>query len=151
MTGRGPDVVGERTDEGSTLPLILVFLLVAAGLVVVAAGATALHLERLRLLAVADGAALAAAESFPLADARVEDDAVVPRLEPGEVRDAVDGYLADADPGRFDDLTVVQATTSDHRDAVVVLRSTWRPPIAGDLLPMSFPVVVRSQARALFR
>ena len=54
-------------DDGSTLPLILVFLAIAAGFVVVTAGATALHLERLRLLTVADGAALAAAESLPVA------------------------------------------------------------------------------------
>ena len=58
-------------DDGAAIPLIVGLFAVAAGFVVVAAGATSLHLERLRLLTVADGAALAGAESFQVADATV--------------------------------------------------------------------------------
>jgi len=79
-------VTGRSGEEGSTVPLILVFLMIAAGFVIVAAGATALHLERLRLLTVADGAALAAAESFRVADARVSGSTVVPSLDDADVR-----------------------------------------------------------------
>lgn len=141
---------GER-EQGSTLPLILVFFLVAAGLVIVAAAATALHLDRLRLLTIADGAALAGAESFQLDDVQVRDDTVTPVLRQAAVRRAVQAYLAQSPTTGLDGLHLVTATTADGRTATVQLAATWHPPIAGDLIPISLPVVVQSDARAEFR
>jgi hypothetical protein len=143
--------VRSRTDDGSTLPLILAFLAIAAGFVIVTAGATALHLERLRLLTVADGAALAAAESFSVDDASVQGGTVVPHLVDAAVltsaADAVDG----ADAGDLHDLRLLEARTPDGRTALVRLSATWRPPIAGPLLPLALPVTVESTATARFR
>jgi hypothetical protein len=143
--------VRSSAEEGSTLPLILVFLAIAAGFVIVAAGATSLHLERLRLLTVADGAALAAAESFRVADAHVESGAVVPALRDEEVRTVAADYLATADTGAFTGLRLDEARTPDGRSALVRLTATWRPPIAGPLLPLALPVTVTSTAAARFR
>lgn len=140
-----------RDEEGSTLPLILVFLAIAAGFVAVVAGATALHLERLRLLTVADGAALAGAESFSVAEARVVGDRVVPELRATRVAAATRGYLASADLKGFDGFRVVEATSPDGRTASVRLTAVWHPPIAGSLLPLSVPVTVSSTAAARFR
>ena len=138
-------------DDGSTLPLLLVFLAIAAAFVLVTAGATALHLERLRLLTVADGAALAAAESFSVADAEVRDGTVVPRRSDPAGRAAaaaaVDGAAA---PG-LSDLRLIEARTPDGRAALVRLTATWHPPFAGPLLPVVVPVTVVSSARARFR
>ena len=143
---------GERgADEGSVLPLVLVLFLIAAVFVAVAAGATALHLERLRLLTVADGAALAAAESFRVADARVEGDAVVPRLESSRVAAAAADYVGGADVPDLEGLRIVAADTADGRTARVVLRGRWRPPIAAALLPSAVEVTVASTAAARFR
>ena len=75
-----------------------------------AAGATALHLERLRLLTIADGAALAAAESFRVADARVSGGTVVPSLDDTEVRAVAADYLGTAD-------TPASATSGSTRPA----------------------------------
>ncbi|MCU1472652.1 pilus assembly protein TadG-related protein [Amnibacterium sp.] len=140
-----------RSDEGSTLPLILVFLMIAAGFVIVTAGATALHLERLRLLTVADGAALAAAESFRIGDATVQGGTVVPRLTDAGVRAAAADAVGGADAGGLADLRLVEARTPDGRSALVRLAATWHPPIAGPLLPIAVPVTVESTAAARFR
>lgn len=147
----GRPLGGDR-EQGSTLPLILVFFLVAAGLIVVAAAATALHLERLRLLTVADGAALAGAESFQLEDVQVRDSVVTPVLRSAAVHRAVDDYLTEVSTTQFDGFRVDSATTtSDGRSATVQLTATWHPPIAGDFVRFSVPITVRSDARAEFR
>jgi hypothetical protein len=138
-------------EEGSTLPLILVFLMLAAGFAIVAAAATALHLERLRLLTLADGAALAGAESFRVDDVRVEGSAVVPVLHPSTVAAAARAYLDEAGPGGFDGLRLEQATTADGRAALVRLTALWHPPLDSPLLPLAVPVTVTSTAAARFR
>lgn len=165
MTARRRRVVGRRgavpasgggslrvdPEQGSTLPLILVFFLVAAGLIVVVGAATGLHLERLRLLTIADGAALAGAESFGLDDVQVDGSRVTPALRADAVDRAVGAYLADASTAQFAGFRVDAATTSDGLSATVQLSATWHPPIAGDLVPISLPIAVRSDARAEFR
>ena len=136
-------------EAGSTLPLLLVFFAVAASFVAVVVGATALHLERLRLLTVADGAALAAAESFAVEDVHVEGGAVVPTLHAASVVREARRYLDDASPTAFDTLTLLAATT-DGRSATVRLASVWHPPIASELLPLAVPIEVTSSAVARF-
>ena len=138
-------------DDGSTLPLILVFLAIAVGFVLVTAGATALHLERLRLLTVADGAALAAAESFPVGDARVQGGTVVPRLSDREVRAAAAAAVDGADADGLADLRIVEARTPEGRTALVRISATWHPPISTPLLPVGVPITVVSTASARFR
>lgn len=138
-------------EEGAALPLIIGLFTIAVGFVLVAAAATSLHLERLRLLTVADGAALAGAESFRVGDVAVQGDRVVPALSSSSVRSAVDGYLDGADPGGLDALAVADARTTDGRSATVELRAVWHPPILSPLLPDGLPVTVSSTAAARFR
>ena len=138
-------------EEGAAVPLIVGLFAIALGFVVVAAGATGLHLERLRLLTVADGAALAGAESFEVADVAVQGDEVVPRLSSSRVRAVVDGYVAEAATGELEGLGVTRAGTTDGRSATVVLRAVWRPPLVSPLLPDGLPVTVTSTAAARFR
>ncbi len=133
------------------MPLIIGLFTIAVGFVVVAAAATSLHLEHLRLLTVADEAALAAAESFRVADVAVHGDAVVPSLTSAAVRAAVDEAVAGHGRGDLDALTVVEAATADGRSATVRLRAVWHPPILGPLLPAGLPVTVTSTAAARFR
>jgi hypothetical protein len=140
-----------RRDEGAAVPLIIGLFVIAAGFVVVAAGATSLHLERLRLLTVADDAALAGAESFRVADVAVQGDTVVPSLAPAAVRAAVGDAVAGADERDLDALTVVAAGSVDGRSASVQLRAIWHPPILSPLLPDGLPVTVTSTAAARFR
>lgn len=141
MTGR---------EEGSALPLVLVLFLIAVGFVAVVAGATALHLDRLRLLTVADGAALAAAESFRVADVTVDGDEVRPRLRDDRVREAAADAVAAADRADLTDLRLVSAGTTDGRVAAVTVTAVWRPPIVSALLPLAVPIRVASTAAARF-
>ena len=138
-------------EEGAALPLIIGLFTIAVGFVVVASAATSLHLERLRLLTVADGAALAGAESFRIADVAVRGDQVVPALSSPTVRSAVDGYVGEADDGGLEALGVVDARSADGRSATVELRAVWRPPILSPLLPDGLLVTVTSTASARFR
>lgn len=138
-------------EEGAAVPLIVGLFAIAAAFVVIAAATTSLHLERLRLLSVADAAALAGAESFRVADVAVQGDAVVPALSSAAVRSAVEEAVAESDEGQLDDLAVVTAGTPDGRSATVQLRATWHPPILSPLLPDGLPVTVTSTAAARFR
>jgi len=138
-------------EDGSTLPLVLVLFLIAASFVAVAVGATALHLERLRLLTIADGAALAGAESFRVADVHMQGGAVVPSLSASAVAAAARRYLDDAHPTAFHGLRLRRATTTDGRSATVTLSAVWHPPIVNELLPLALPIEVTSTAAARFR
>jgi hypothetical protein len=143
--------VRRRGDDGAAIPLIVALFTIALGFVVIAAGATSLHLERLRLLTVADGAALAGAESFRIADVAVAGDQVVPALSSAAVREVVDAYVGESAAPDLEALTVIRASTTDGRSATVELRSIWRPPLVSPLLPDGVPVTVTSTAAARFR
>lgn len=140
-----------RSEEGSAIPLVVVLFTIAATFIVVAAAATAVHLERLRLLTIADGAALAGAESFRVADATVQGDEVVPALDGGRVAEAVGAYLGGVEAPELDGLHVVSAGVAGGRNAQVTVAATWHPPIASDLLPVTVPIQVTSTATARFR
>jgi hypothetical protein len=147
---------GVRGDEGQVALLVLVYFLVAGLLVLVVGAATQVHLARGRLLALADAAALDAADALdePTYYARgAEPGAGVP-LTDATVRDSVDSYLALVGaPDRFDAFAVAATTgTPDGVTAQVVLRARVRPPLLPAALARGWaagvPVSVTSRARA---
>ncbi|WP_244893151.1 pilus assembly protein TadG-related protein [Agreia bicolorata] len=141
-----------RSGEGSTLLLTIFYAALALLVVLVVVGASSLYLERTRLFTVADGAALAGAESFSLDDVELVESAVVPRLDPVAVDAAVDRYLANTpSAAEFADLTVIEATTTDGRSATVTLSASWRPAVLSLIVPNGFPIEVTSVARSVFR
>lgn len=141
-----------RSEEGSTLLLTIFYSALALLVVLVVVASSSLYLERTRLFTLADGAALTAAESFSLDDVDLVDSSVVPRLDPQVVDSAVDDYLAHTpSAAAFDDLTVIEATTTDGRSATVTLSATWRPAVVSLVVPGGFPIEVTSVARSVFR
>ena len=120
-------------EDGQVMILSIAYAMLALLLVTAVASASSVHLERKRLLALADTAALAAASALD-EDAyygRSGASAVTPLvLTDGSVRQAVDAHLEDA-PGtvRLTDLTVVDASTPDGRTAEVTLGALSRPPL----------------------
>ncbi len=140
-------------DDGQVMLLALAFALLAILLVGVVASATAVHLERKRLLALADLAALEAADAVdpdryyasPPRDAPVT-------LTPDDVRGAVEAYLVEAPAAaRFDDLEVVEATTEDGRTVVVTLRAVAGVPLLSVVTAAwsdGVELVVTARARA---
>jgi hypothetical protein len=138
-------------DDGSTLPLILVFGVVALVLVLVVASATDLYLERKRLFTLADGAALVGAESFDLAGVHAAARGLRPQLQADEVRGAVAGYLAAEPADGFDGLRLDAATTPDGRSAAVTLSAVWRPPVLAPFVPDGVRISTTATARSVFR
>lgn len=139
------------SDEGSTLPLILVFGVVALALVLLVAAATDLYLERKRLFTLADGAALVGAESFRLDEVRPGPSGLRAALQPGEVRSAVAGYLATAPSDQLDSLRLERATTPDGLSATVTVSAAWRPPVPLPFLPDGVRIRATATARSVFR
>lgn len=139
-------------DTGSTLLLTIFYGFLSLVLILLVVAATSLYLERKRLFTLADGAAVAGAEAFDLADAVPVDGVVRPALDSSQVETAVEEYLSAA-PGakRFDDLEVTRAAAADGRSATVSLASYWRPPLLTLLVPPGVRIEVTAVGRSVFR
>ncbi len=139
-----------RDDEsGSTLLLTIFYGVLALALILVVTSATSLYLERKRLFTLADGAALAAAESWRLDEVRIEGDALVFGLDEASAAGAVADYLAGSSHS-LRGLELVRAGSSDGRSATVTLRAVWHAPISTDLVPVTVPIEVTAEARSVF-
>ena len=156
--GERPGTVRGRgaRDDGQVMILALAFGLLAILLVGVVVSATAVHLERKRLLAVADLAALEAADAMDPAryyrDEPVDAGGSPVTLTPADVSAAVESYLRTAPAAaRFDDLQLVEATTRDGRTVVVTLRAVADVPllsVATAAWSDGVELVVTARARA---
>ena len=144
---RGCHVPAE--EDGSTLLLTIFYGVLGLALVLVVVSASSLYLERKRLFTVADGAALAGAESWRLDAVQIEGDRLSLELTSGEVADAAAAYLGDSGH-RLDGLELVNATSDDGRSASVTLRAIWHAPISTDLVPVTVPIEVTATARSVF-
>jgi hypothetical protein len=139
-------------DDGSTLVLTIFYGVLALMLVLVVVAATSLYLERKRLFSLADGAALAAAEAFPLASVRTVpgEAGVRPVLSSADVARAAEDYLAAVADDGFEGLTLERAASVDGSSATVSLSAVWRPPVVAIVLPDGLRVSVSSVARSVF-
>jgi hypothetical protein len=138
-------------DRGSILPLIAGFGALALAVVLLVSAATSLYLERARLFTLADGAALAAAESFRLDSVQLTADGELrPRLTKPEVTAAAAEYLAQAPDSRLDGLRLVSATTPDGLSARVTLAAVWAPPVLSVFVPEGIPLQVTATSRSVF-
>jgi uncharacterized membrane protein len=142
-------------DEGSTLILTIFYGFLALVLILVVVAASSLYLERKRLLTLADGAALAGAESFALdavtLDAvSLEAQAPRPVLRSDEVRAAAEAYLAVAPHGSVVGVQLTGADSADGRSATVALSAVWHPPMLAFFLPEGVPLGVTAVARSVF-
>ena len=121
-------------DDGQIMLLIIFYSVIALALATVVVSASAVHLERKRLLEVADGAALNAADEVDASgyfNEGVEPGSVP--LSDSSVRSSVDTYLDDRHAyADFTALAVGAETgTSDGQTARVTLYSTVTPPLIG--------------------
>jgi hypothetical protein len=140
-----------RGDDGSTLPLILVFGALALVLVLLVAAATDLYVARKRLLDLADSAALVGAESFRLDEVRRGPAGARPTLQSAEVRSAVADYLATEPKDGVRGLRIEQATTADGLSAAVTVSADWRPPVPIPFVPGGIRIDATATARSVFR
>ena len=138
-----------KDDEGSTLPLMIFYGFLSLVLILLVVAATSLYVERKRLFTLADGAALAGAESFALDQVAVTTNGPRPALRSAEVENAVTDYLAEAPTSRFDELHVDRAVSTDGASATVELSAYWRPPVVSLLVPRGIRLDVTAVARSV--
>jgi uncharacterized membrane protein len=128
-------------DDGSVLPLILGYAVLALVLVLVCANATTLYLAQKQLDSVADAAALAGADGFTLT---VDEDGAVARLSDEDVR----AQVAEIVEAVGEDVVLASATAPDGVSARVTVTSAWHPPILSlfvtDGVPLSSTATSRT-------
>lgn len=132
--------------------LVIGYLLVSLLVVTVVLAVSAVYIDHKKLLSAADGAALAAADSYSIdGGAGVAGAATpLPVLQDAGVEEAAARYLTSTGAGtRFEQLSMDPATGApDGRTARVVLTAVVRPPIVNFLVPAGIPIVAQADARA---
>lgn len=124
-------------DTGSILPLAIGYAALALVAVLVCVDATSMYLAQKRLDALADAAALAAADGFVVtADARAE-------LTDDGVREQAAALVADVGAGA----RLISASTTDGTSARVRVTDQWHPPV----ITLFVPDGVRLEAQATSR
>jgi uncharacterized membrane protein len=137
-------------EEGSTLLLTIFYGFLALLVVLIVVAATSLYLERKKLFTLADGAALAGAESFALDAVAIDAGAVRAALTGPEVHAAAASYLAAAPQPGVEDLALTRADTVDGLSATVTVQAWWRPPVVTLFVPDGLPMEVTAVARSVF-
>ena len=135
------------SEKGSILPLVAGLLALCGGFAVAVVDSTDLAIDRTQLQSIADGAALAAAQSITPGNATVSNDRLVIALTPATIRSAARQFVRDtAVPG----VRVVAATTTDGQTAIVTVTRVWRAPIDSEFLPLRLRLTATARARTVF-
>ena len=148
-------VGGRRGDDGQVTILVIGFVVVALALIAVVVSATQVHLERTRLAALADLAALHAAEQVSdqayFAPAGDSSEGAALAVSDDEVATTVDAYLtAHSDAAaRWTELRVVEADAADGRTVHVLLGAVVRPAwTAWVLAPFTDGIAIEASSSA---
>ncbi|WP_345750554.1 pilus assembly protein TadG-related protein [Microbacterium rhizophilus] len=115
-------------DEGSILPLVLGYAVLAIAVILVCVDATSLYLAQKRLDALADAAALAASDGFSLT---IEGDEPRARLDEERLRVQAQA-IVEAAPG---DPQLVAAASDDLVSVRVTVAAAWHPPVLAPFVP----------------
>ncbi|GAA3281734.1 pilus assembly protein TadG-related protein [Paenarthrobacter aurescens] len=136
-------------QEGQITVLIVGFVLLALLLASVVMAASAVYLEHKKLLSLADGAALAAADSYTVGDMG-GGGAPSTTLVDARVMAATDSYLeASSASSRHDHLVIAGGTGSEPGGtAVVVLTAVVHPPVVSFLVPDGILIEAKATARS---
>lgn len=146
--GGGTRRRARRDDDGSILVLLLGYTVIGLMLIAVLAAASSIYLAERRLVALADAAALTAAEHYDLSSAQLRDGRVEVQLDDANVDESVRHYIGQIDSTHFLSLEVVRAESPDGKSVEVELRAMWSPPIVSELLPELVELRASSSARA---
>jgi len=115
-------------EAGSVLILTLGYAVLAIAVILVCTAATSLYLAQKQLDAMADAAALAAADGFDLS---VVDGEPVATLTDAGVRREAEAMMGILDP----EARLISASTPDGVSARVTVAGQWHPPIVTVFVP----------------
>lgn len=131
-------------DEGSVLILTLGYAVLAIVAVLICTAATSLYLAQKRLDAVADAAALAAADGFELT---IADGEPVASLRDADVREQAELMVAQIGGGAI----LVSAVTPDGVSARVTVAGAWHPPVVTFFVPDGLALEATATSRTALR
>ncbi len=131
-------------EEGSILPLVLGYAMLAIVLILVTVDATSLYLAQKRLDSVADAAALAGADGFTLT---ITSGAPRAELSSGDVYAQASALLAQSDA----DASLVSASTPDGVSARVTVAGQWHPPVFSLFVPDGVALQATATSRNALR
>lgn len=151
---QGPETAqpprGQRSDAGQMTVLIIGFVLLALLLTTVVVAASSIYIEHKKLLSLADGASVAAADSFTLGQLETGGGSPTAVLTGARVRGAAVEFLdRSSASARFRGLALGPGTGSpDGSTAVVVLSAAVHPPVVNFLVPDGIRIEASSTARS---
>lgn len=131
-------------EDGSILPLILGYVLLAIAVVLVCVCATDLYIAQKRLDSLADAAALAGADGFTL---EVQGGDVHAELTDAGVREQADAVVAAVSA----EARVTAAGTPDGVSARVTVAAPWHPPLFSPFVPDGVPLEATATTRTALR
>ncbi|MEE2814306.1 MAG: pilus assembly protein TadG-related protein [Actinomycetota bacterium] len=131
-------------DDGSVLPLVLGYVLLAIAVIFVCVCATDLYIAQKRLDSLADAAALAGSDGFTL---QAEGDAVRAELTDEGVREQASAVVDAVDS----DAELVSAGTPDGVSARVTVAAAWHPPLFSPFVPDGVPLEATATSRTALR
>jgi hypothetical protein len=145
MPGRAGSAHASTPDEeGSVLILTLGYAVLAIVAILICVAATSLYLAQKRLDALADAAALAAADGFELTVVGGEP---VATLADADVRDQA-RLMVDEIGG---DAVLVSADTPDGVSARVTVAAAWHPPVVTLFVPDGVALQATATSRTALR
>ncbi|MCC2030458.1 hypothetical protein KEC56_13205 [Microbacterium sp. YMB-B2] len=134
----------QQDDDGSILPLLLGYVVLALAVVFVCTCATDLYIAQKRLDSLADAAALAGADGFTLV---VEDESVRAELTDDGVHEQAAAVVGAMSSGA----QLVSASAPDGVSARVTVAATWHPPLVSAFVPDGVPLEATATSRTALR
>ncbi|MEV7633632.1 pilus assembly protein TadG-related protein [Microbacterium sp. NPDC089318] len=144
MNGRDRLRAALADEEGSVLPLVLGYVLLAIAVIFVCVCATDLYIAQKRLDSLADAAALAGSDGFTL---QANGDDVRAELTADGVRDQAAAVIAAVDSAA----TLVSASTPDGVSARVTVAAAWHPPLLSPFVADGVPLEATATSRTALR
>lgn len=136
-----------RSDEGSIMPLAVGFTTIALVLVLLGAVITDIYLAHRKLYALADSAALAAADSF---EPDYGSDPAIIFTDAAIQREAETYFDRAQVSARFRSLRV-DGGTPDGRSVEIVVTSRYRPALLSPFVPRGIELTATARARGALR
>ncbi|OJU41409.1 MAG: hypothetical protein BGN97_15335 [Microbacterium sp. 69-10] len=131
-------------EDGSILPLILGYMLLAVAVIFVCVCATDLYIAQKRLDSLADAASLAGADGFTL---EATGGSVRAELTDEKVREQADVVVTAVSP----ETRLVSAGTPDGVSARVTVATVWHPPLISPFVPDGVPIEATATTRTALR
>ncbi|MFE6736816.1 hypothetical protein [Microbacterium sp. NPDC057650] len=127
-------------EDGSILPLILGYVVLAIAVIFVCVCATDLYIAQKRLDALADAVALAGADGFSLT---ADDGEVRAELTDDLIHEQAEAIVSTTAP----DAALVSASSPDGVSARVTVAAAWHPPLFSPFVPDGVPLRATATSR----